>query len=260
VRPDDRQTRAQEAQYAFPYHYLPALTGRKFSSTRHWDWGFRYLGGMELAIDLLRTEPFASLIDIGCGDGRFLREIASRFSGSRLLGVDASERAVRLAQALNPDLEYRSLDIVRDAVAERFAVATLIEVIEHIPPAELPAFLHAVIETLAEGGKLVLTVPHRNKPQIEKHYQHFTGSELRALLAPYLDDIRLFPFDPAARSAPLMWLIERILGAKGKWFLFTNTRVLYLLYRLYIRRYLYASDESCCERIALVGRKKPVGR
>jgi SAM-dependent methyltransferase len=257
MRPDDRQTRAQEGEYAFPYHYIPTLKGSKFSSTRHWDWGFRYLGGMQLALDQLADAKFAALIDIGCGDGRFLREVAAHYPAKRLLGVDASERAVRLANALNPDLEYRALDIVKDGVPEKFDAATLIEVIEHIPPAGLPEFIGVVAGVLSDGGRLVLTVPHRNKALIEKHYQHFTGAQLEALLAPHFSDIHLIPFDVPAKRAPAMWLIERLLGAKGKWFLLTNARLLYLFYRLYLKRYLYAGSETRCERIAVVGTKKP---
>src|SRR5207247_850905 len=107
----------------------------------------------------------------------------------RLCGVDFSERAVRLAQALNPELDYRALDVVTDVIGEKFEVATLIEVIEHIVPAQLPAFIEAAANTITDNGKLVLTVPHSNKPLIDKHYQHFTGHQLRQLLAPHFDDI-----------------------------------------------------------------------
>jgi SAM-dependent methyltransferase len=260
MRLDDKQTHAQEGEYAFPYHYLPAIKGHKFSATRHWDWGFRYLGGMQVALDLLTEQPFVSLIDIGCGDGRFLCEVAGRFPGIRLLGIDASERAVQLAQALNPGIEYRACDIVHENVGGRFDAATLIEVIEHISPQDLGVFVRAVAESLVDDGRLVLTVPHRNKPVIEKHYQHFTGTQLHELLTPYFSDIRIVPFDVKARRAPLMWLIKRVLGAKGRWFLFTQPRVLYLLYRLYLRRYLYAPNEQCCERIAVACRKRVAPR
>lgn len=251
MNPADRQTQAQEAEYALPYHYLPEVRGHKFSSTRHWDWGFRYLGGMQVALDQLGQARFDSLIDIGCGDGRFLREVKSRYPGKTLLGIDASERAIRLAQALNPELAYRALDIVRDGLDQTYDAATLIEVIEHIPPPELPAFLDAVARTIKPGGLLVLTVPHRNKPLIEKHYQHFTGELLRTLLAPRFDVLKVLPFDPSPRT-PLAWLTLRLLAGKGRWFLFTQQRILYRCYQRYRRRYLYANDESRCERIAVV--------
>jgi SAM-dependent methyltransferase len=247
----DPQAKAQEAQYGFPYHFIPTVEGRKYSSTRHWDWGFRYLGGMHLALELLGQAPFKSLVDIGCGDGRFLREVSAHFRDCRLLGIDTSERAVRLAQALTPSIEYRNLDITAGLPAQ-FEAATLIEVVEHIPPAQLPAFLGAVASVITDGGRLVLTVPHRNKPLIEKHHQHFVGEQLAQLLTAHFDDIRVIPFDVRASRSPLMWLIERVLGQKGRWFLFTQKRLLYLLYRLYIRRYLYADKETRCERIAVV--------
>lgn len=260
MKHDDQQVRAQEAEYEFPYHYIPGIKGRKFSSTRHWDWGFRYLGGMQLAVDQLGKLNFASLLDVGCGDGRFLREVGTRFPGKHLLGIDASARAVLLAQALNPHIEYRALSLSQNGVGKRFDVTTLIEVIEHIPPDELPGFMGAIADTLVDDGTLVLTVPHRNKPVIEKHYQHFTGEQLTQLLSARFTDIRLIPFDVPARRAPLMWLIERVLGGKGKWFVFTQQRILYLLYRLYLKRYLYAPDETRCERIAVVCvKKKKIG-
>ncbi len=251
MSPADRQTQAQEAEYALPYHYLPEIRGKKFTSTRHWDWGFRYLGGMQVALDQLAPARFDSLIDIGCGDGRFLREAHAHYPGKTLLGIDASERAVRLAQALNPELAYRALDIVRDGLAQTYDAATLIEVIEHIPPPGLPAFLDAVAQAINPGGLLVLTVPHRNKPLIEKHYQHFTGEQLRNLLAPRFDVQKILPFDPAPRT-PMAWLTLRMLGGKGRWFLFTQQRILYRCYRRYLHHYLYADDESRCERIAVV--------
>jgi SAM-dependent methyltransferase len=251
LKPDDRQGKAQEAQYGFPYHFIPTVEGRKYSSTRHWDWGFRYLGGMHVALELLGQAPFKSLVDIGCGDGRFLREVSAHFRDCRLLGIDTSERAVRLAQALTPSIEYRNLDITA-GLPTQFEAATLIEVVEHIPPAQLPAFLDAVASVIVDGGRLVLTVPHRNKPLIEKHHQHFVGEQLAQLLTGRFDDIHVIPFDVRASRSPLMWLIERVLGQKGRWFLFTQKRLLYLFYRLYIRRYLYAKKEARCERIAVV--------
>lgn len=251
----DPQTRAQEGEYRFPYHYIPVLGEGKFSATRHWDWGFRYLGGMQLALDQLAAGPVRSLVDIGCGDGRFLHEVAKRFPECRLLGVDASLRAVRLAQALNPSIDYRAIDITQ-GLPERFEAATLIEVIEHIAPVELPALIAAVAAGLVDGGRLIVTVPHRNKPLIEKHHQHFTGDALRGLLEPHFRDIRIIPFDVRASRSPLMWLIERLLGQKGRWFVFTQQRVLHRLYRLYLRRYLYANTEADCERIAAVCVKK----
>jgi SAM-dependent methyltransferase len=241
----------QDAEYAFPYHYIPVVERGDFSATRHWPWGFRYLGGLHVVFDQLERMSFSSLVDIGCGDGRFLREVGRRYPEAVLMGVDVSSPAVRLAQALNPDLDYRTADITVDFIPERFEVATLIEVIEHVPPDELSRFLDAVADRLIDGGRLVLTVPHRNKPLIPKHYQHFDVDQLRQLLHPRFEGLRVVPFDRSRRS-PGAWLVNRVLGARGRWMLVTNRRVLRTLFRLYVTRYLYCAREQDCERVAIV--------
>lgn len=250
----------QEAQYAFPYHYLPTVKNGKFSARRYWPWGFRYMGGIQLVLDQLAGRSFSSLIDIGCGDGRFLREVAERYPAKILVGVDASERAVRMAQVLNPELDYRALDIVVDRSLEKFDVATLIEVIEHIPPAELPAFLDAAADKLVDSGRLIVTVPHRNTPVSRKHYQHFDAAQLRNLLEPRFRDIHIIPFDLRPNRSPGVWLVERVLAPKAKLFQLTNARVLHWFYRLYLRSYLYCRNEISCERLAVVCAKKPAPR
>ncbi len=247
----------QDEQYAFPYHYIPVLERGQFSATHHWPWGFRYLGGLHVVLEELGHIGFSSLADIGCGDGRFLREVANRYPGAALLGVDVSRRAVGLAQALNPDLDFRAADITVDSIPERFEIATLIEVIEHIPPAELPRFLDAVADRLIDGGWLLLTVPHRNKPLIPKHYQHFDADQLRQLLHRRFEVVRIVPFDLRSRRSPGAWLVKRVLGARGRWILVTNRRVLRTLYRLYVSRYLYCAREQDCERLAVVCSRPP---
>jgi 2-polyprenyl-3-methyl-5-hydroxy-6-metoxy-1,4-benzoquinol methylase len=253
---NDEQTRLQETQYSFPYHHIPTVQNTKFSSVRYWSWGFRYLGGIQLVLDQLENMQFSSLIDIGCGDGRLLREIASQYRGKHLLGIDASARAIQLAQAMNPGIRYQTIDLLNESIPEKFDVATLIEVIEHIPPDHLPGFMHAAADVLAENGRLILTVPHENTPVTRKHYQHFNSAKLRALLEPYFDIMTFIPFDVPASRSLFMWLIQRVLGPKGKFFILTNARLLYLFYAAYLKRYLYAGDEDKCERIAVICTKK----
>lgn len=255
-QPNNPQSQIQEAQYEFPYHYIPKRSGGKFTSTRHWSWGYRYLGGIQFALDQLKKLKPTSIIDIGCGDGRFLREVAAALPKATLMGVDASDRAIQLASALNPELRFQTQDITIAPVTDLFQTATLIEVIEHIPPANLPGFLTSVAARILPGGSIVVTVPHCNKPLISKHHQHFTAATLRETLAPHFTDIELIPFDVEARSNPRMWVLDRILGGKGRWFVFTQKRILNMAYQTYLRRYLYAASETNCERIAAVAKKR----
>ena len=249
----DKRQLIQETQYSFPYHYIPTLGDRAFSQVQYWSWGYRYLGGLRIVIDQLNDLPFKSLIDIGCGDGRLLKELVVLYPEKRFLGVDYSKRAIQLARAMNPDLDYRIFDIIQDPLKELFDVATLVEVLEHIPLNQIDTFISSLATALNENGRLVLTVPHKNSPLLEKHIQHFTGAALEELLTPYFEEIVCIPFDPASK---LIRLIQLALGNKGKYYLITNKKVMFWFFQIYQRYFLYAKSEFVCKRIAVVCKKK----
>lgn len=250
---DDRR-HLQDAQYKFPYHYIPQYDGRQYTSTVHWAWGHRYLGGLTVAFDAICKQDVSSLLDVGCGDGRFLREAKERLPHCSMLGVDVSIQAIRLASAMNPDIAFRCQDITTDTVNETFDVVTMIEVLEHIPPATVPCFLDAVRQKVAPKGRLVLTVPHSNKTVSSKHYQHFTADSLKRALANAFVSVEVIPFDLQSRS---MWIMETLLGEPGSQYLITNRSLRTKFFNLYRRHFLYAPHESKCMRLAAICEPKP---
>lgn len=247
----DRERRIQEEQYIYPYHYIPTWEGGRFSQVQYWSWGYRYLGGIKVVLDQLEEISFDSLLDVGCGDGRLLREVA-RLSDAMLLGVDISEQAIQLARAMNPQLRYEVRDIVEEPLTNSFDVATATEVLEHIPPGNLTDFVEAITDSLKDHGSLILTVPHANKRVSDKHYQHFTSDDLRELLQPLFGEISFVPFDVRSR---VMARLQQIVGGRGQHFVITNEWVTNWFFTSYIDRYLYTEDERKCMRIAAVCQK-----
>jgi SAM-dependent methyltransferase len=239
----------QEAQYEFPYHYLPRIEDGHYSQLAYWSWGFQYLGGIELILDLLDQQSFDSVLDVGCGDGRFLSEVASRYSEKTLRGIDYSNRSVRLANAMNETVPFECRDILSDPPSRTYDVVTSIEVLEHIKPEQCEQFVAALAEAVAADGALVLTVPHVNKDVSDKHYQHFDSDHLDRLLRPHFSDISYVPFD---EQSSLMVAIQFLLGWRGKHVVVNSPFVLDRVYEFYRRRYLYADDEEDCQRIAVV--------
>ncbi|HZF24767.1 MAG TPA: class I SAM-dependent methyltransferase [Steroidobacteraceae bacterium] len=241
----------QESEYAFPYHYLPRVERGSFRWWPYWSWGYKYLAGIEVVLDAIRKRPMTSLVDVGCGDGRFLREVASRYPGARLLGVDHSDGAIHLARALNPQLQYCALDITAAGSIGTFDFVTLIEVLEHVPPAGLANFVSALRGLMHQGSVLIVTVPHRNQALIPKHYQHFDRTSLQHAFGNGFEFESVFFFD--MRSA-IVRLWERVLF--NKYFVVRHQRLLDFMYRRYLEKYLHC-DESACLRMGAIVRRSP---
>ena len=246
----DEKQLLQEGEYEYPYHYIPTWGSGGFSQTRFWSWGFRYLGGFQVVLDILREIQFDSIVDVGCGDGRFLSEAQIYFSGKTLLGIDYSERAVKLARVMEPNVEYQTVNILDRPLGHQFDVATCIEVLEHIQPGYVEKFCESLASVIKSGGKLVLTVPHSNTAVNAKHYQHFNSKQLTDLFEPYFTDITFTPFDQKSRLA--VPILQRILGGAGSHFVVTNQKLTSMFFEIYRKRYLYARSEEDCYRIACV--------
>ena len=125
----------QDSQYEFPYHNLVTYVDGAFSQSMLMRAGFVYMSYLRFVLDQLAELEFDRLLDVGCGDGKFVHEASLRFPDKSLSGVDVSTKGVAWARALNPHLEILQQDITESAkLGQPFDVATLIEVVEHIPP------------------------------------------------------------------------------------------------------------------------------
>ena len=103
----------------------------------------------------------AAHLDFGCYDGVFLSNLKSKEIG-RLVGVDISERAVKKAQQLFPDLEITKINETLSLPFDdgTFSSVTILDVLEHVDEqAELLVQLNRVLK---EQGILVITVPRQH--------------------------------------------------------------------------------------------------
>ena len=239
----------QEAEYEFPYHYIPRLEGENFSQVRKLRWGYEYLSYMRFVLARLERVEFDSLLDVGCGEGRFLREVSKRFAGKRLLGVDFSARAIEYGRLLTPGLDFLRADIAREPEpANRFDVVTLIETLEHVPPADLESFVEGLRRRTRDDGSLVVSVPSVNIKMSAKHYQHFDLDSLTKTLAPHFEVEEHFYLNRISK-----W--DRLLSAilTNRYFILNERRILNALFRRYERSLLRAGAPDC-KRICVVCR------
>ena len=91
------------------------------------------------------TNP-ARVLDVGCGDGRLAVELA-RLGVPEVVGVDLVEQAIAFARAFSApiasQLRFECLR-VQDLDVGTFDTAVMMEVLEHIPAAELDAVIGAL--------------------------------------------------------------------------------------------------------------------
>lgn len=119
----------------------------------------------EFGRDLNDDQPFKGLriLDIGCGGG-LLCEPMCRL-GAEIVGVDAAERNIPVAQAharqSGLDIDYRHTSAEAMAAAgEQFDVVLNMEVVEHV--ADPQAYLTACQQLLKPGGLHICSTINRN--------------------------------------------------------------------------------------------------
>lgn len=119
----------------------------------------------------LRSSGARNVIDLGCGEGKLLRELLKDRQFDQIVGMDVSIRSLEYAskrlklerlperQAERVQLLHGSL-IYRDQRLKGFDAAALVEVIEHLDPPRLAALERVVFE-FARPKTVVLTTPNR---------------------------------------------------------------------------------------------------
>lgn len=245
----DRRQIIQDDDYAFPYHYVPQFAPG-YTQTYSWPWALHYLGAMEFILEQVKALKPESVADVGTGDGRLVRELATSLPGVKVVGIDYSSRAVQLAKALNPGLEFHSMDIIAETPDEPFHVVTLIEVFEHIPPALTANFVKALRAFVRDDGHLIVTVPHSNVPTSVKHFQHFSSATLQSAFAAHFTAEEIHFLDRKSRF--VTWLK---LFLENKYFILTHWGIRNRLYNFYKRKFV-KSTENECQRIYIRFRPK----
>jgi 2-polyprenyl-3-methyl-5-hydroxy-6-metoxy-1,4-benzoquinol methylase len=123
------------------------------------------------------------LLDIGCGNGGFLRACSRALPGWRLAGSEFSAQHRDTVEKIS-GVEKLYVGAL-DAIPGTFDVISLIHVLEHIPAPT--AFLKAVSAKLSPGGWLLIEVPDCSVNPfillVADHASHFSPSSLAKVVA-----------------------------------------------------------------------------
>jgi 3' terminal RNA ribose 2'-O-methyltransferase Hen1 len=142
---------------------------------------------LEAVMERLLCGRAETVVDLGCGAGALLRRLVAEPHIRRIVGIDNSPRALRLAEQFltSDDGTIDSRLSLRQASAtelhgdlEAFDAVVMVETIEHLDPAHLGRLERSVFVRL-RPRLVVLTTPNREyntlfglKPDEHRHPDH----------------------------------------------------------------------------------------
>lgn len=137
--------RQEDRRVDYGKHYYRHDCGIPYERNDHW---LEFFG--KLADNAVRELRPTSVLDAGCAMG-FLVE-ALRERGVEAWGIDVSEYAI--SQVAEPVREFTRVASLTEPLPRRYDLVVCIEVLEHIPPAEVGA---AIANLCAASDRILLS-------------------------------------------------------------------------------------------------------
>jgi SAM-dependent methyltransferase len=101
------------------------------------------------------------VLEIGCGIGATSWRMARAWPGAEVIGVDISSVSIDVARICFrlPNLTYHTGVVTEGAFQDKFDLILMMDVYEHIAPADRPAIHSAIDALLSNDSRLVMTLP-----------------------------------------------------------------------------------------------------
>jgi len=126
------------------------------------------------------------VLDIGCGDGYFLTQIAKRDKhfGNNFTGIDYASSGFKKAEKLLPKARFIQADASQLPFNNNyFNLIIIMETFEHLENWDMS--LKEAMRTLKKKGKLFITIPDGEKDSWVGHTNFWSERAFAKIIAPY---------------------------------------------------------------------------
>jgi SAM-dependent methyltransferase len=100
-----------------------------------------------------------SILDVGCGDGHFLKTLKTLIPHGDLWGLDVSR--TQLPSDCEDHIRFVQQDVVSFSLSRKFDIVFSNQVQEHLSPSDLPEHLTSIHRVLSLNGQFIVRVPNR---------------------------------------------------------------------------------------------------
>jgi SAM-dependent methyltransferase len=208
-------------------YFAPSVAGDADFYTLLSEHGYYEESRWEFGVVASAIQPDDDVLDIGCGRGDFLRQIAGR--PGRTVGADHNAAAIDRLQALGIEGYVGDVSDIAAGEPESFDVVCAFQVLEHLPT--VASLLEPALGILKPGGRLYISVPNRNRWSRDAfepfdhpphHISRWSATQFHALAEVYGVAVAAIQYEePAFSEAEEYWFERaqrrwgRLLGVRG---------------------------------------------
>jgi 2-polyprenyl-3-methyl-5-hydroxy-6-metoxy-1,4-benzoquinol methylase len=131
-----------------------------------------------IVFSLIEPLTITSVLDVSCGQGKFLLELLEKFPSMQIYGTEYSSKAVDLVRKRIPIGHFEQLDISKTVLPGEFDLVVCLDVLEHIED-DRTAIKN--LSTMTRHYLLVSSIQGRMR-RLELSYGHVRNYEPRELM------------------------------------------------------------------------------